>query len=242
MAGVMQHVAKAQRWLSEQADTLRRGKQRRDRARIERDIESYLQGRQQLSEVIHFDLAGKDPHLSLTFEFDQAAFDTLAQNTFGRLVLMTDRHDWSTADIIRAYHGQAAVEAVFAHLKDPDHLALRPQHHWTDQKIHVHVFTCILGYLLAGLLHLRAQRANAPYASIESLLDALGRVRRSMCVRRSAARTGKRAERVTYQLEEIEPEIAPLLPVLGVPGLPIHPPPGSSLHSAGIGGRSSLAR
>jgi len=242
MAGVMQHVAKAQLWLSEQADTLRRGKQRRDRARIERDIESYLQGRQQLSEVIHFDLAGNDPHLSLTFEFDQAAFDALAQDTFGRLVLMTDRHDWSTADIIRAYHGQAAVEAVFAHLKDPDHLALRPQHHWTDQKIHVHVFTCILGYLLASLLHLRARRASAPYASIESLLDALGRVRRSMIARRSAARTGKRAERVTYQLEEIEPEIAPLLPVLGVPGLSIHPRPGSSLHSAGIGGRSSPAR
>jgi len=64
---------------------------------------------------------------------------------------MTDRHDWSTAEIIRAYHGQAAVEAIFAHLKDPVHLALRPQHHWTDQKLHVHVFTCVLGFLLASL-------------------------------------------------------------------------------------------
>ena len=189
MAGVMQHVSKAQQWLSEQADILRRGKQRRDRARIERDIESYLAGRQHLSEVIRFKLAGEDPHLSLTFEFDQAAFDTLAAEQLGRLVLMTDRHDWSTADIIRGYHGQAAVEAVFAHLKDPEHLALRPQRHWTDQKLHVHVFTCVLGYLLASLLHLRARRAKAPYASIESLLDALGRVRRVMVARRSAART-----------------------------------------------------
>ena len=53
---------------------------------------------------------------------------------------------------------------------------------------------------------------------MESLLEALGRVRRAMIVRRSAARTGKRSERVSYQLEEIEPEMAPLLPLLGVPG------------------------
>jgi transposase len=218
MAGVLQHVAKAQRWLSEQADTLRRGKQRRNRARIERDIETYLKGRQHLREVIRFKLTGEDPILTLTFEFDQAAFEALAEGTFGRLVLMTDRHDWSTAEIIRAYHGQAAVEAVFAHLKDPVHLALRPQHHWTDQKLHVHVFTCVLGFLLASLLHLRARRAHAPYASVESLIEALGRVRRAMIIRRSAARTSKRADRVTHQLEEIDPELAPLLPVLGVPG------------------------
>jgi len=218
MAGVMQHVMRAEQWLSEQADTLRRGRQRRNRARIERDVENYLKGRQHLGEVLRFKLAGEDPHLTLTYEFDQSAFDTLARETFGRVVLMTDRHDWSTAEIIRTYHGQAAVEAVFAHLKDPAHLALRPQHHWTDQKLHVHVFTCVLGFLLANLLHLRARRADAPYASIESLLDALTRVRRAMIVRRSAARTGKRAERTTYQLEEIEPDLAPLLPALGVPG------------------------
>jgi transposase len=218
MAGVMQHVAKAQQWLSELAATLRRGKQRRDRARIERDIETYLKGRQHLGQVIRFELTGEDPHLALHFEFDHDAFDALAENTFGRVVLMTDRHEWSTADIIRAYHGQAAVEAVFAHLKDPEHLALRPQFHWTDQKLHVHVFTCVLGYLLASLLHLRARRADAPYASPESLLRALSRVRRAMLVRRSAGRTTKRADRVTYQLEEIEPDLAPLLPALGVPG------------------------
>jgi len=218
MAGVMQHVGKAKQWLSKQADILRRGKQRRDRARIERDIENYLKGRQCLNKVIRFELTGEDPHLTLTYEFDQAAFDALARDTFGLIVLMTDRHDWSTADIIRAYHGQGAVEAVFAHLKDPVHMAIRPQRHWTDQKLHVHVFTCVLGFLLANLLHVRAHTANAPYASIENLLDALTRVRRTMIVRRSAASTGKSAERITYQLEEIEPDIAPLLPVLGVPG------------------------
>src|SRR6266496_2943920 len=68
----MQHVAKAQEWLKGQADILRRGNQRRTRARIERDIENYLKGRQHLSEVIRFKLTGDEPHLTLTYEFDKS--------------------------------------------------------------------------------------------------------------------------------------------------------------------------
>jgi transposase len=213
MAGVMQHVVKAQQWFSEQADTLRRGKQRRDRARIQRDIENHLKGRQHLTEVLPFQLSGEDPKLTLAYHFDQPAFDALACNTFGRIVLMTDRHDWSTAEIIRAYHGQAAVEAVFAHLKDPAHVALRPQHHWTDQKLHVHVFTCVLGYFLASLLHLRARRANAPHASIESLLDALEKIRRVTVVRQ-ASKSSK--PRLTTQLEDTDSEAFRLMEVLKI--------------------------
>ena len=213
MRGVLQHAASAQRWLSSLADTLRRGKQKRDRARIQRDIEIRLHGRQHLTEVLHFHLTGDDPKLTLAFEFDQKAFDALACDKLGRLVLITDQHEWSTAEIIDAYHGQSGIEAVFAHLKDPMHLALRPQHHWTDQKLHVHVFTCILGYLLARTLFLRAQRAAVPYASLESLLDALAQIRR-VTVARSA--TGKGRMRISRQLEDIDTPLVGILPALGV--------------------------
>ncbi len=213
MRGILQHAAAAQRWLSALAETLRRGKQRRDRARIERDIETRLKGRQWLRRVLRFDLTGTDPKLALTYRFDEQAFDTLARNELGRVVLITDHHEWSTADIIREYRGQAEVEALFAHLKDPLHLALRPQRHWTDQKLHVHVFTCVLGYLLLRLLHLRARQAGADFASPEHLIEALARVRR-VTVARSATGTGRM--RITTQLEDIEPQLAPLLPALGI--------------------------
>lgn len=213
MRGILQHVESALRWLSDLADTLSRGKQRRNRARIQRDIEGRLQGRQHLREVLRFELAGKDPKLSLAYQFDQQAFDTLADERLGRVVLITDRHDWSTAEIIRTYHGQSHIEAVFAHLKDPMHLGLRPQHHWTDQKLHVHVFTCILGYLLARTVFLRAQRLHVPYQSMESLLDALTQVRR-VTVARSA--TGKGRMRISTQLEDIDETLVDLLPALGI--------------------------
>jgi transposase len=213
LRGILQHVAAARRWLANLAETLRRGKQRRDRARIERDIETRLKGRQCLSRVLRFHLTGTDPKLTLTYDVDQQAFDALAQNELGRVLLITDHHDWATADIIRAYRAQADVEALFAHLKDPLHVALRPQRHWTDQKLHVHVFTCVLGYLLLRLLHLRARQAGADFASPEHLIEALARIRR-VTVARSA--TGKGRLRITTQLEKVEAQLAPLLSLLGI--------------------------
>lgn len=211
--GVLQHAASAQHWLAQLAETLRRGNQKRDRARIQRDIETRLRGRQHLNEVLRYELTGQGPELSLTHQFDQSAFDALARDQLGRLVLITDRDDWPTAEIIAAYHGQSKIEAVFAHLKDPFHLALRPQFHWTDQKLHVHVLICLLGYVLACLVFRRAKRQGAPHASMESLLDALALVRR-VTVARSA--TGKGNMRITTQLEQIDPVLAPFLPALGV--------------------------
>ena len=201
------------RWLARLAATLRHGKQKRDRARLQRDIETRLRGRQHLRQVLRVQLTGTDPPLTLTYQFSREAFEALARDRLGRVVLITDRHDWSTADIIQAYHGQAHVEAVFGHLKDLVHVALRPSFHWTDQKLHVHVFTCLLGYLLARTVFLHAQQAHAPYASMESLLEALTLVRR-VTVARSASGTGRM--RVTTQLEDIDPSLAPFLAALGV--------------------------
>jgi transposase len=211
--GILQHVGSAQRWLERLASTLRRGKQKRDRAKIERDIETRLMGRQHLRKVLRVALEGTGRKLAVTYSFDQAAFDELSRDWLGRLVLVTDQKDWSTSEIIRAYRGQSDVEAVFAHLKDPLHVALRPQFHWTDQKLHVHVFTCLLGYLLARLVYLRAQRATAYDGSMERLLETLEKVRRVTVIRQTSE-TAK--PRVTIQLEEIDAEILPILEALKI--------------------------
>lgn len=212
--GVLQHVASAQRWLERLQAMLERGKQRRDRLRIQHDIETRLRGRQHLRKVLHVKLEQSQDKLSLSHQFDQAALETLEREWLGRIVLMTDRDDWSTAEIIRAYRGQSQVEAVFAHLKDPVHISLRPQFHWTDQKLHVHAFICLLAYLLARLLHLHAKRATAYAHSMERLLEDLEQVRRVRVARRSP--TGKGNWRVTSQLEQCSPETESLLTSLNV--------------------------
>jgi len=213
LRGILQHVASAKKWLDDLAAVLRGGKQKRDRATIQRDIDTRLMGRQHLSKVIHANLSGTGRKLTLTYEFDQDALDALKRDWLGRLVLMTDRDDWPTDEIIRIYRGQSKIEAIFAHLKNPFHVMLRPQYHWTDQKLHVHVFTCVLSYLLARLLHLRAQQAVRYSRSMERLLDTLAEVRRVNVVRSA----GKGSVRITSQLEGMDDDAAELLAALGVP-------------------------
>jgi transposase len=212
LRGVLQHLTSTKRWLDQKAAILARGKQRLDRPRIERDIERRLMGRQFLRRILRVELAGSAKKLALRYEVDDAALETLRRDWLGRLVLVTNRDDWSTAEIISAYRGQSDVEAVFAHLKDPTHLAIHPQFHWTDQKLHVHVFTCVLGYLLSRLVHRRAQQAGFA-GSQERLLDQLAHVRRTS-VARPTGTAGR--FRVTNQLEEIDGDVAPYLPLLGV--------------------------
>jgi len=75
---------------------------------------------------------------------------------------MTDRHEWETVEIIKTYYGQSMIEQSFKNLKNFYHLALRPQFHWTDQKIKVHFFICVLGYLLATIVW-REARTKAQF-------------------------------------------------------------------------------
>ena len=94
--------------------------------------------------------------------------------------------------------------AAFRDLKDPGMLAARPQFHWTDQKLHVHVFMCVVAYVLARLLWLRARRAAGFVGSAHSLLSALTRIR---CCRigEHSGRAGR--PRVRDQIEEMTPDL-----------------------------------
>ena len=71
-----------------------------------------------------------------------------------------------------AYGGQQQVEQVFRGLKDGDWLGWGPMHHWTDSKIRVHAFYCMLGISLLKSLQKDAQAAW-PGLSVEQLLDEL---------------------------------------------------------------------
>lgn len=121
----------------------------------------------------------------LTYERNAEKEDELAEK-MGLRIIMTDRHEWSSADIIRAYHGQAAVEEAFRNVKNPYHLALRPQYHWTDQKITVHFFMCVLGYLLAALVRREATIKVGYRGRIDNLLEILNNIRLAAIIEQSS--------------------------------------------------------
>ncbi len=74
---------------------------------------------------------------------------------FGKNVLITDRMDWSTDEIVRASLDRYMVEQNFRQTKDNDLVNMRPMRHWTDSKIRCHILSCIVALSYLRLLELR---------------------------------------------------------------------------------------
>lgn len=149
----------------------------------------------------------------LLYEFKQAAWEELQKNLLGKTILFTDNDDWSDVEIVHAYRGQHVVESAFRAMKDVHHIALRPQFHWTDQKIRVHVFICVLALMLASLLR-RELHSNGVTLSIEAMLDTLGKIQEVTVVEPPQARC--RTPRLRTTLTAMNTEQQHLFDVLNL--------------------------
>ena len=128
-----------------------------------------------VGELVRYQLEQRDGHWRLQFDFDNAAFDRLLARRLGRTMLLTNRLDWSAEQVVTGYSGQQQIERVFRGLKDGDWLGWGPMYHWTDSKIRVHAFYCMLGISLLQYIHKKAQAAWAGL-SMEQLLEELGQM------------------------------------------------------------------
>ena len=124
--------------------------------------------------------------------------------------LVTSQNNWNENEIVRAYFGQSNIERVFKHLKNPYHNSVRPQYHWTDQKIKVHTFICLTGLLLSQLLWEKTKELGYNY-SIETVIDKLTSIRKADIVSLTGLK-GKPAR--VSQLEEMDPDLEKLYQAL----------------------------
>jgi transposase len=119
--------------------------------------------------------------LELTFRTDQAALERLCRVQFGKTILFTDNADWSEEQIVLAYRSQYHIEDAFKQMKNPHFLGWSPMFHWTDSKIQVHAFYCVLALLLTSLLQRELARKGEPL-SINRMLEELGGIRETLVV------------------------------------------------------------
>lgn len=98
--------------------------------------------------------------VQLKYQFKPSAVEKLKKELFGKNILFTNQHDWSTEDIITAYHEQTKIEDVFRLSKSAHGVSWYPLHHWTDHNIRVHAFYCIIGLLLMGILRMKLRAAD----------------------------------------------------------------------------------
>ena len=128
-----------------------------------------------VSELVRYQLEQRDGRWHLQFDFDTAAFEHLLAHRLGRTTLVTNRREWTAEQVVEAYSGQQQIERVFRGLKEGDWLGWGPMYHWTDQKIRVHAFYCMLGISLLQYIHRKAQAAWAGL-SMEQLLEELRQI------------------------------------------------------------------
>jgi transposase len=180
-AGFDQTLATATRRLAELADTLARGKTRRERAAVEREITTICHD-SWVKRVLSWTLTGDTPaEHRLSFHVDQTARAALDDEVFGKRVLITDREAWPVAEVVAGYRSQSEAEFSFRQLKDRRVVSFSPMHHWTDHNVRVHLFTCVLALQLAHLMRRIADQAGLHH-SVRELLAILAGIEESVLI------------------------------------------------------------
>lgn len=193
--GFDQTLAKASARLGELADRLARGKTRRDRAAVETEIAAICKPRW-VGQVMTTTLTGQAPAtLRLAFAVDAGARAALERRLFGKRILFTNRDTWTPADVVAAYRSQSGVESGFRQLKDPHVVSFSPMHHWTDSKIRVHVFYCVLALTVAHLMRRQAEQAGLDL-SVRALLDELSGIEETVLLHHDGGKGRPRAQRL----------------------------------------------
>jgi len=207
--GFDQTLAKAMRRLGDLADRLARGKTRKSRDAVQAEITAICKPRW-VNEVITTALTGTAPaDLRLVFTTNPAGRAALEERIFGKRILFTNRDDWTTADIVAASRSQSEVEAGFRQMKDPHVVSFSPMHHWTDQKIRVHVFYTVLALTVAHLMRRQAATAGLDL-SVRALLRELSGIGETVLLYHDGAKGRPRAQRLLTDMNPIQRQLADL--------------------------------
>ncbi len=151
-----------------------RGK-RRTVAGVRQQVQAILGGRH-MKDLIQTQVTETATGPHLRYQVDQAAWQRLQHTLLGKTILFTDQDAWSDEAIVRAYRGQYHIEEAFKRMKHPRFVSWRPLHHWTDQKIRVHAFYCVLALLLSSLLR-RTLAQKGLELSIVKILQTLAGIK-----------------------------------------------------------------
>ena len=166
------HLRALQRQLRRWRDGKIRGGRKPGVAGAQKKVDGWLRARH-MGDLFAVTVREEDGLPKVNYRFQRRAWEKLQRTLLGKTLIFSDNADWSDADLVRGYRAQHHVESAFRQMKDTDCIAIRPQYHWTDQKVQVHVFCCVLALTLCGLLQRELSRAGIR-RSVPALLAELG--------------------------------------------------------------------
>lgn len=84
---------------------------------------------------------------------------------FGKNIIITSHHDWTTDQIVSASLDRYQVEHSFRQSKSGEFGNFRPIWHWTDSKLRCHLFSCVVALTYLSLIRLWLKRAGVEFTA-----------------------------------------------------------------------------
>jgi len=155
--------------------------------------------REYMKEIFKTRVSSESGFVKLQYHVDQNAIGRLSRTVLGKTILFTDNHEWSDEEIVRAYRSQYKIEHAFRDMKNPHFLGWNPRLHWTDQKIRVHAFYCVMALTLVSLLK-RELASKGLSVSTQSLMSNLNDIRESIIV---YPQSGGKPPKLSYSISRL---------------------------------------
>ena len=181
LAGVTNNLAKCQNRLRDLERSLARWREGSPRGRkptvagARKKVKEILIP-QFMGELFKIELEEEGGLPALRYSVDHEALRRLSDERLGKTLLVTDHTDWSAGQLAEAYRSLTSIEETFRNMKNVHFLSWQPAYHWTDQKIRVHAFYCVLALTLATLAGKVASEGGVDI-SLPALLRELSLIR-----------------------------------------------------------------
>ena len=216
LQGIHASLTKARRKLDELQASLRRRREGRlqqghapTTESVRKHVEQILSG-QFLKSLLDYAIA-PGPVPTLRYHTNTTALGRLTRTHLGKTLLFTDNADWSNEEIVLGYRAQHHIESAFRDMKNPHFLGWSPMFHWTDSKIRVHAFYCVLALTLTSLLQ-RALHQRGLDLSLTRLMELLGGIQEVLLL--YPRQPGEKHPRTATCLSERDAEQQQLLAAL----------------------------
>ena len=105
-----------------------------------------------------------------------------------------------------AYRSQNDVESGFRQLKDPHVVGFSPMFHWTEAKIRVHVFSCVLALAVAHLMRREAHNTGIDL-SVRELLTSLAGIEETVLLYPTGNKGRPRAQRILTDTDATQKQL-----------------------------------
>jgi len=106
--------------------------------------------------IFQYEVSGEYAELEVSIS-ESVEAKAIYCRQLGRSAMFSTQKTWSAKTVIQHYRDKYSIEDSFKQMKNHSSIALKPMYHHANLSIHVHVFTCVMAYLLTTLVKKKLQ-------------------------------------------------------------------------------------